>query len=303
MNRSLLTSHRRLLCLFATGALAVSRLSAASGAIAMANGQEFPPEKIQAYLETLSPNDRAALEKDPALLSQAVRALILQQVLFKEALAAGWDKKPEVIERLERVRQGVVVESYLQTVTKLPEGFPDDAEVKKAFDSKKELLVLPQQFQLAQIFVASGGSDPASLAKSKERAEEISRKAHQSGADFAALAKSESDEPETAARGGEIGWLTEASLQPEIRSQVRTLAKNAVSEPVQLGDGWYVLKMLDIKSSRPATLEEVRPELVRLLRAERTRLNRETYLAKLQQQTPMALNELALTQLLKPTQP
>lgn len=297
------TTHRRILCLVATGVLAVSRLSAASGAVAMANGEEFPPEKIRAYLDTLSPTDREALEKDPALLSQAVRALILQQVLFKEALAAGWDKKPEVIERLERVRQGTVVESYLQTVTKLPDGYPDEAEVKKAFESKKELLVLPQQFQLAQIFVASGGSDPSSLEKTKKRVKEISGKAHQSGADFSVLAKTESDEPESAARGGEIGWLTESSLQPEIRSQVRTLVKNEVSEPIQLGDGWYLIKMLDIKESRPATLEEVQPELVRLLRAERTRLNRETYLAKLQQQTPMALNELALTQLLKPAQP
>ena len=70
-----------------------------------------------------------------------------------------------------------------------------------------------------------------------------------------------------------------------------------------MGDGWYLVKVLDIKESRPATFDEVKPQLVQLLRTERTRMNREAYLAKLQQQNPIALNELALSKLLQPAKP
>jgi len=292
---------RQTVAFLALGLLAV--LPCQAEPIARIGNEEIAPEKIRAYLDNLSAADRAALEKNPALLNQAVRALILQQVLVKEAQAAGWEKQPQVIERLERVRQGIVVESYLETVAKVPDGYPSEAEVKAAFDARKDALVLPRQLQLAQIFVEQTGPDKAAADKAKQRVDELSKKARASGADFAAIARADSDERETAARGGEIGWLTEASLQPEIRSRVTTLGKNAVSEPIRLGDGWYLVKVLDIKESRPATFEEVKPQLVQLLRTERARLNREAYLAKLQQQNPIALNELALTKLLQPAKP
>ncbi len=281
----------------------LSLLPCQADPIARIGTEEISPEKIRAYLDNLSPTDRSALEKQPALLNQAVRALILQQVLFKEAQSAGWEKQPEVLERLDRVRQGIVVESYLEAVTKVPEGYPTEAEVKAAFESKKDTLILPRQFQLAQIFVEQTGPDKASADKAKQRIDELSKKVRATGADFAAVARAESDETETAARGGEIGWLAESSLQPEIRSRVATLGKNAVSEPVRLDDGWYLVKVLDLKESRPATFEEVKPQLVQLLRNERARLNREAYLAKLQQQNPMAINELALAKLLQPANP
>jgi len=294
---------RSLSCLLLSCLLAASPLRAESSAIARVGGEEIPPEKIRAYLDTLGEADRAALEKNPALLNQAVRALILQQVIFKEAQTAGWDKQPVVIERLERARQGIVIESYLETVAKVPDGYPAEAEIKAAFDARKDTLILPRQLQLGQIFVEQTGPDKASADKAKLRIDEISKKIKQPGADFSAIARTDSDERETAARGGEVGWVAENALQPEIRSRVTGLAKNAVSEPVRLGDGWYVLKVLDLKESRPATFEEVKPQLAQALRTERARLNREAYLAKLQQQNPMAINELALAKLLQPAKP
>lgn len=269
--------------------------------IARIGTEEIQAETLRAYLENLSEADRATLEKNPSLLNQAVRSLILQQVLFKEAQNAGWEKESVVIERLKRVREGIVVESYLDTVAKVPEGYPSETEVKAAYEAKKDALVLPRQFQLAQIYIQPAGADKASADKAKQRVDEISKKLKQSGADFAAIAKAESDQPESAARGGEIGWLAESSLQPEIRSKVSSLNKNAVSEPIRLGDGWSVIKVLDVKDSRVATFDEVKPQLIQLLRADRARLNREAYLAKLQQQNPVSINELALAKLLQPT--
>lgn len=295
------TLPARLLAATSLGLLALGPCQAEP--IARVGNEEVAPEKIRAYLDNLPPADRAALEKNPALLNQAVRALILQQVLVKEARSSGWEKQPEVIERLERVRQGIVVESYLEAVTRVPDGYPSEAEVKAAFDAKKDTLVLPRQLQLAQIFVEQTGPDKAAADQAKQRIDELSKKARAGGADFAAIARADSDERESAARGGELGWLAEASLQPEIRSRVTTLGKNAASDPIRLGDGWYLVKVLDIKESRPATFDEVKPQLVQLLRTERTRMNREAYLAKLQQQNPIALNELALSKLLQPAKP
>lgn len=274
-------------------------LQAAPDAIAKVGNEEVSADKIRVYFENLTPTERDALEKNPSALNQAVRAVLLQDVLLKEALAAGWDKRPEVTDRIDRVKQGVIVDSYLETVAKVPDDFPSDAEVSAAYDARKDSLQIPKQFQLAQIFIAQTGTDKAATDKARQRAEALQKKTAQPGADFAAIARAESDEPNTASRGGEVGWLTEAVLQPEIRTKVASLGKNAVSEPIKLGDGWYVVKVLDVRDARIASLDEVRPRLVEVLRQERARLNREAYLSRIQQQHPLAINELGLTQLLK----
>ncbi|MFX8891338.1 hypothetical protein ABTN09_20250, partial [Acinetobacter baumannii] len=91
---------------------------------------------VRAYLENLGPNERAALEKNPELLNQAVRMLILQQILLKEARAAGWEKQPEVAAQLERVRQNAIAESYLAAVAKASEDYPTEAELQATYDAR-----------------------------------------------------------------------------------------------------------------------------------------------------------------------
>lgn len=269
---------------------------AQDGAIARVGSEDISVERVRAYLENLAPADRNALEKNPALLNQAVRTLILQQILFKEAMAADWDKQPEVVAQLERVRQNAIAESYLDTVAKAPDDYPSDTELLATYEARKAQMVIPKQVQLAQIYVAAqaGGKDAAA----RRRIDAIEQKVRQG--DFAPVARAESDEKESAAKGGEVGWVQEANLQPEIRQQVSGLKKSETSKPIQLEDGWYIVKVLDVKEARTAALDEVREQLKRAMRVERTRQNREAYLAKLQQQNPMAVNELALATLLKP---
>src|SRR5258708_27295979 len=123
-------------------------------------------------------------------------------------------------------------------------------------------------------------------------------KAKQPGADFAALAHSVSDDAATAERDGEIGWVAEPDLRPEIRSLVIGLAKTAITDPVRLDNGWDLLTMLGTQASHTRSLAEVRDALVQRIRAERAEANRRAYIAELFKQTPPVVNEIALSKLL-----
>lgn len=271
---------------------------AADDVIARVGATEIKADQVKPFLAGVSEQDREALLKNPAALSQAVRTLILQQLLFKEALAAGWDKTPEVAEQIERLKQGVVAESYLQSVAKIPDGFPSEQDVKSLYEARREDMKVPKQIQLAQIYVAvPQEADKAAQDKAKAKVDEVA-KAAKSG-DFAAVAREKSDERESATRGGAVGWLAEAQIQPEIRTKVASLPKGAMSDPIRLADGWYVVKVLDTKDPHIATFDEVKDQLVRLLRNERARANREAYMSKLQQQNPVVLDELALDKLIE----
>ena len=76
-----------------------------------------------------------------------------------------------------------------------------------------------------------------------------------------------------------------------------------VAEPVRLDDGWHIIKVLDIREPYTPTLDQIRSQLAQQLRAERTRSNTQAFLARLLQENPIALNEMALSKLLPAESP
>jgi parvulin-like peptidyl-prolyl isomerase len=273
--------------------------SSDSNVIARVGDTEVKLDEIRSTIESLDAKEQAALAGDPSLLNQTVRTLLMRRVVLKEALAKHWDTEPAVATLIQRARDNTVVESYLQSVSKPPDSYPSDAELQAAYDARKSQLLVPRQFRIAQIFVAlPKNADKASTEKAQTKLETIKKSLHQSGADFASVAKANSEEPESATRGGELGWLTESQIQPEVRSQLGSLTKNSISEPIRLDDGWHILKVIDIKEPYTPALDEIRSALAQQLRNEKAQANSQAYLGKLLQQTPVAINELALSKVL-----
>ena len=278
--------HAILLLAAATPALASDPV------VARAGDKEITASQIQPYLAKVSPAERDALLQNPAALSRAVRTILLQRQLLDEAKSAEWEKKPETQALLARVRDAAIAESFLESVTAIPPDYPSDGEITALYDARKDSLRLPTQYRLAQIFIASAEDK----AKAKSEAGALAKQV-KSG-DFAALAKANSDEPVSAAKGGEVGWLAEDSIQPAIRKALSGAGKDAIAGPIELGDGFYFVKILDLREPRTATLDEVRPQLIAALRQERAALNRQAYLERLQAKAPVTLNEIALPGLL-----
>lgn len=274
---------------------------AADEVVARIGDSQLTVGDFRPILESLDVRERAALQGDPAAVNQIVRSLIMQQLLFKQAMAEGYDKRPNVQERLERARQGAIAEGYLQSATRVPESYPTEEEVKSFYESNQAALTLPRQLRLAQIFVAAPeGLSEVEAIQLQRKAGDLRRRLDEPKADFAALARAESEEPQSAGRGGEIGLLPENMIQPEVFEAVRSLKAGGVTEPVRLPGGWHIVKVLEIQEPRLATLEEIRPQLVERLRAQREQLNREQFLNRLLQENPVAINELVLSDLVGP---
>jgi parvulin-like peptidyl-prolyl isomerase len=262
--------------------------------IARVGSTNISADEVRAYVTALGPRERAALGQDPALLSQAVRMMLANRLVLQEVTAKKWDQQAAVAEQLDRVRENAVVELYLQTVSAPPAAFPSDDELQKVYDANRAAMLMPRQFQLAQIFVAlPADADKAADDKAKKSIDDIQRRLKAPGADFAAIAN-END----AKNGGDLGWLVENQIRPEIRTAVMQLAKNASSEPIRLDDGWHILKVVDTKASYTRTLPEVRDVLVQQMRSERAAAQRRAYIAELLKQHPPVINELALSNLL-----
>ena len=267
--------------------------------IAKVGDSEVKADDIKPLIEKLPLRDQLLLSKDPSALNNLVRELIVQQLIFKEALSKKWEQQPEVAAQLERIRQQSITQSYLQSLSIPPADFPSQSDLEAAYNAlkKNNALQVPKQYHLAQIYIACPkGADKASEEKAQSKLDSV-QKALKNG-DFNSVAKSQSDDAASAQRGGDLGLIGETQIQPEIRNAVTSLSKNGTSDPIRMNDGWHIIRVLEVKEPYTASLEEVKIPLTNELRKEKAQIIAKAYLAKLLQQNPVTLNEIEISKLI-----
>ena len=71
----------------------------------------------------------------------------------------------------------------------------------------------------------------------------------QGGEDFAALAKSFSEDPGSALNGGDLNWVDPGALVPEFRAVMSETPPGQLSQPFRSPFGWHVLQVLERRTS------------------------------------------------------
>jgi len=83
--------------------------------------------------------------------------------------------------------------------------------------------------------------NPEQNEKVKKDAEEVERQLHQ-GAPFPVVARQFSQHP-TAATGGDMGWVSDGQLAPELNTALSKLETGAISDPIRSAGGWYIVAL------------------------------------------------------------
>jgi peptidyl-prolyl cis-trans isomerase SurA len=111
------------------------------------------------------------------------------------------------------------------------------ADVKGGVNTKH----YTDQLQLRQIFLKPDPSFPAKVYKEKLQA---LKNQLQRGADFTQLAENYSEDPVTASKGGDMGWVDASMVSPYFMAQVANLKAGQISQPFQTPAGWYLVQVL-----------------------------------------------------------
>lgn len=109
------------------------------------------------------------------------------------------------------------------------------------------------QYLISEIFFAI--DTPADEARARRAIEQIMAQM-QSGSPFPTLAQ-EFSESATAARGGDLGWVQDGDVAPEIWAQLQRMRLQSVSEPIRTTGGYYLIALRD--KMRPAGAAEEKP--------------------------------------------
>lgn len=79
----------------------------------------------------------------------------------------------------------------------------------------------------------------------------------QGGAPFALLAQQFSSAA-SAARGGDVGWVREGELRPELDAVIKQMTEGSISKPIAVPGGVYVVALIEKKTSQSDTLYELK---------------------------------------------
>jgi len=100
------------------------------------------------------------------------------------------------------------------------------------------------------------------------------------GEDFAGLAQTNSEDPGSAAQGGDLGWTGPGSFVPEFEQQIAKLKDNEISEPFKTQYGWHIVQMLGHREF-DATDEVKRRKALEAIRASKADEETEIWLRRL----------------------
>jgi peptidyl-prolyl cis-trans isomerase SurA len=116
-------------------------------------------------------------------------------------------------------------------------------EVEEFFSEYKDSLgLIPEKFKIAHIFVNPKAGEKVKM-EAKQRALAI-LDSIRAGKDFAEMAKKYSEDPGSAAQGGDLGFTKRGTLVPEYEAAAFALQEGQISEPIETVFGYHIIQLI-----------------------------------------------------------
>jgi peptidyl-prolyl cis-trans isomerase D len=117
----------------------------------------------------------------------------------------------------------------------------------------------------SHILLNTEGKDEAAV---RAKAEDLLKQL-KGGADFAALARANSNDPASASKGGDLDYFGKGRMVPEFEAVAFTQPVGQLSELVRTQYGFHIIKVTDKKAAEVQPLDAVRPQITEQLKFER----------------------------------
>jgi peptidyl-prolyl cis-trans isomerase D len=139
------------------------------------------------------------------------------------------------------------------------------ADIERAYNNNIEQYSTPEQVRASHILLKTEGKDDATV---KARAEELLKQAR-AGADFADLARKNSEDDASKANGGDLDYFGRGRMVPEFDQVAFSLDPGKVSDLVKTQYGYHIIKVTDKKAPTTRPIADVRQQLSDQLAYER----------------------------------
>jgi len=95
----------------------------------------------------------------------------------------------------------------------------------------------------------------------EQKAKQVAEALRKNPKSFAEVAKKESQDPGSAAQGGDLGYFSRGAMVKPFEDAAFEAKKDEILGPVQSEFGWHVIQVTDIKPAKVKSLAEATPEI------------------------------------------
>ena len=217
------------------------------------------------------------------------RSQFPDQKAFDAALKA---KGMSIADLRQDTRKTMAVNRLLESTAWKDIRVPPE-RLKEFYEQNREEFKHPAQTRASHILVrVPEGASTAQRNAARERAQSLLDKLH-AGADFAQLAQQNSDDPGSAAHGGDLGYFAKGEMVDSFEHQASALAPGQLSGVVSTPYGFDIIKVTDRRGADYETLDEARERITAVLtKTERERRESEL-VAQLRQKAKIVVTDPA----------
>lgn len=224
--------------------------------------QEVTWSELQLAVAKASEADRKALNKDSEVFAAYVKKLALRQHIIKQAQKIKLDDSSAVEFAVRQAYDKAMIDQWLDLASQPESDFPTQKAIDAAYQNNQTQFVTPGRVSLSQLFIQHTEDKKADAERLAKVLEEIKSNPDS----FSELSKTYSDDAESAANGGSLGWLQIDQLQPEILKAIGQLQVGNISIPVVTDTGSHFILVNGITPASVKPLEEVKGVIVEALR-------------------------------------
>ncbi|AXC15003.1 Peptidyl-prolyl cis-trans isomerase PpiD [Acidisarcina polymorpha] len=164
-----------------------------------------------------------------------------------------------------------------------PGGAPQvtDAEVQQYYNQHLKEYQVDEQVKVRHILIkVDSGADAKTDAAAKAKAEDLLKQI-KGGANFADLAKKNSDDPGSKDEGGELGFLKRGATVPEFDQAAFSLQPGQLSNVIKTKYGYHILQVEEKQTAHTRPLDEVKSTIVALLTRQKEGAQEQAYAQQL----------------------
>lgn len=138
----------------------------------------------------------------------------------------------------------------------------NEADLKTYYEQNAARLAGQEERRASHILITAPKSAPAAdREKARTRAQELLAAARKSPDSFADLAKKNSQDPGSAAGGGDLDFFARGAMVKPFEDAAFSMKKGDISDVVESEFGFHIIKLTDIKAARQRSFEEMRADL------------------------------------------
>ncbi|MCX5645279.1 MAG: peptidylprolyl isomerase [Phycisphaerae bacterium] len=179
----------------------------------------------------------------------------------------------------DRLKYHKLFESKFASTTK-----PTEADAKKYYDENTKEFQVPEQVRASHILIrpTDPNTDPnQAKAQAKAKAEDLLKKV-KGGADFATVAKENSDCP-SKAQGGDLGLFTRDKMVKPFADAAFAMKVGEISGLVESPFGYHIIKVTEHHDPNQTMFEKAKTEIIGQLTEQKMQEAIDTYVKSLRQ--------------------